>query len=559
MNETAANLLWHRRYRGLVPAALRSVSDTGRALLIRPDEYEPRTYQVLTVEVGGDPAELGAVSVEKIRKFETIPDGRMMLGMTNDDLYIFREGRKTRFLAERGCSFADVALAPGPGWFVCGFSDPLSTHHSLAFGDANARLGWTRELDQPVNRVAIAGDGRVLAVGFPSGRTIALDNLRNPVWGFVHEEPVTGLALGESGAACVIGTEAGTLLAVNGEGALRWKVSVGLPVVGTATDDRARWVAAILSDGGSHALICLTETGAPLWEFDLEARPTGISLSPDGRYLLVSLATGVASLFQVDFTAVSAVPGLTRRPLALARAAASTGDLEAARVQYLAVLAAEPHDVETARELADLERILLCQYDEVARQQRASGNFEGALDVLDRALRVLPWDPALVAHRRDCCEEARAFWEAEAQEAMARYAWDAAERACGRVLQLDAGALHAREALAAIREHRAAALRTDGDTRAGAGDAAGAIACWQQAQKLEPRDDVAQRLRRMEAQRCVDQGIAHYEAQRMPEAVFQFRKALALDPHSEPAARYLGYAQGQAVDTQIADRFSRLE
>ena len=45
----------------------------------------------------------------------------------------------------------------------------------------------------------------------------------------------------------------------------------------------------------------------------------------------------------------------------------------------------------------------------------------------------------------------------------------------------------------------------------------------------------------------------------MPEAAFQLRKALALDADNETARKYLGYTGGAAGDTQVADRFARLE
>ena len=68
-----------------------------------------------------------------------------------------------------------------------------------------------------------------------------------------------------------------------------------------------------------------------------------------------------------------------------------------------------------------------------------------------------------------------------------------------------------------------------------------------------------ERLRDAEVGRCLQAGIRHYEAGQLPEAAFQLKKALALDPGNDEAERYLGYALGQTGDSQIADRFGRLE
>jgi tetratricopeptide (TPR) repeat protein len=99
----------------------------------------------------------------------------------------------------------------------------------------------------------------------------------------------------------------------------------------------------------------------------------------------------------------------------------------------------------------------------------------------------------------------------------------------------------------------------EGDQLEAFGDRDGAVALWHQAEALESSELLQARLRRAEVARCVAAGMAFYEAQRLPEATFQFRKALALDPHHEEALRYLGYSGGMGGDTGIADRFARLE
>src|SRR5687767_8566587 len=98
MSFSSVNLLWQKRFRGLMPVAQHAVADNGCTLLIRPDEMERRTYQVLSVDPDGNGTELSAISVERVYRFDAVADGRLVLGMTGDDVYVFRDGKKARFM-----------------------------------------------------------------------------------------------------------------------------------------------------------------------------------------------------------------------------------------------------------------------------------------------------------------------------------------------------------------------------------------------------------------------------------------------------------------------------
>jgi tetratricopeptide (TPR) repeat protein len=562
MSFSSVNLMWQKRMRGLMPISPRCVTDDGTAILIRPDEFESRTYQVLAVRPDGGAQELSAIAVETISKFVALPDGKLMLGMTNDDVYIFRDGRKTRFMPDQHVAYADVDLAPDSGWFICGFADSLYASHALALGDPNGRVGWTKDLRRPVNRVAITRDGRTMVAGFQDGRILALDQMRTTVWECVHEEPISALCLGATGGVCAAGTEHGTVLGIDGEGGFRWKCAVGLPIVAIATDAACRWTAALGADAAAGLLTCVTADGAPAWEYDFSSRPTGLALSPNGKYLLVSASDGSAWMFELDLAAGSAAGPikLGGRELEAARAAAESGDLTGARAALLALLGSAPHAVEAGGELVEIERRLVAEQREQARAFAEQGQPDEGMRLLDAAAEVAPWDAELFQERLAMRERAveAAVLRARMMEGD-RY-WDGAVRAWTEVLSFDPTRIDAREALLRIREVQAAQLLSAGDERQAAGDVLNAVALWQQAQNLYPSDELRDRLTRAEVDHCLAAGIAHYEAHRMPEAAFQFKKVLALDPGNEPAHKYLGYAEGMTGgDNLVADRFARLE
>jgi hypothetical protein len=562
MSLSFVNLLWQKhRMRGLMAATGRNVADDGRALLIRPDELETRTYQVLSLSPNGDCAEQSALSVETVHRFDVLVDGRVLLGMTDDDIYLFRDAKKIRFMGDKRVLYTDACLAPEAACFVCGFSDALLASHAVALGDTNGRVLWTKDLETPPNRVAIGSDGKAVALALQEGRILALDSRRATLWESAQPEPVTALAMPASGARCAGGTEEGAVFMLDEDGGFRWRAPVGLPVLAVATDGAAEWVAAVCSDGGTHLLACLGPDGRLVWEYELDARPSGVSLSPNGRHLLVTTALGSAALFEVDFSAAPRRLAGTGSPMEhdAARTAEEAGDLHGARQVLVAALAAAPHDVAAARRLHELDLRLLEQYRAEAQRHAEQGDLHAALDVLETAAALAPWNRPMFEQRVQYRAAAVDAAVRRAREQEAAHNWDAATDTWLEVLQLDPRRLEAREALLQVRKAEALELMRAGDERHAAGDPLQAVALWQQAERLDPTEALESRLRQAEVERAVAAGLAYYQEQRLPEAAFQFKKALALEPEHETAHRYLGYCKTGANDHLISDRFARLE
>jgi tetratricopeptide (TPR) repeat protein len=410
-------------------------------------------------------------------------------------------------------------------------------------------------------QVAITHDGRSLFVGLDNGRLLAFDNSRQLLWELGVSGPAAALAASGKGARVFAGLADGTVVAVGPDGLALWQAEVFLPVIALATDAAGKWVAALGTDGSNHTLTVLGPEGEVVWEHRLEGKPTGVSLSPNGRYLLVTLASGHASQFEADFSRAAATAPVSRRDrdLAAAREAAERGDLVTAHTRLRELAAQTPHDLEVAEEWLTARNALLAGERQAASELAASGQHAEALARLNAAGELDPWSEGLFQHRREIRQAALESASTCASMCEAQGDWDGAAAAWRDALALDPAAINARRELRRVLERQALALTLAGDTQSQAGDALKAVELWRQAQTLAPTPELEERLRHAEVERCVRAGITYYEEQRLPEAVFQLRKALALEPGHEQAARYLGYAQGQTNNAQVANRFAHLE
>jgi tetratricopeptide (TPR) repeat protein len=563
------NLLWQKRFRGLLPLAAGALADDGSLTFIRPDELEARTYQIVVADTGGRLEIRGTISVETVAKMALVPEGASLIGATDDDLYLFREGRKTRLMPGRRLTYDDLALARDGLRFAVAFADMMFAAHTVALCDMSGKIAWTKDLDVPVTRVAISGGGRHLVVGSEPGRVFAFDAGRTLLYESLLERPVAALGMSQEGARCVVGAADGSLAGLDEEGGILWRASVGMPVIEAALSGDAAYAFAVAGDASGGLVVGVAsagsgaEPGTPVWEHELESRPTGVAVSPNGRYLAVSLADGRLLTFALEPETATGRrgDGLAGRLGALsgldaARAAWESGEREKARAMARKLLETAPADVGACEALiaweAELVGVVLAEADALA----AEGDPCAAIARLGDAEAIDPADTRIAAARAALTARAlallgeRASACADPEEAID--AWQA-------VLALDFKNLEARSRLGEAHARSAERLVTEGEARAGAGDSAGALTLWRRAHELAPTDELGGRIRAAEVAQIVADGRRLYDAHRYPEAAFQFQKALALDPEHEEARRYLGYARGLSTDTGVSGRFQRLE
>src|SRR5207249_4596024 len=146
-----------------------------------------------------------------------------------------------------------------------------------ALCELSGKTAWRKDLDFALARVAVAPVGRRLVVGGEQGTVTAFDTARALLWEAFLEEGVAALALAASGERCLVGGASGAVTALDG-GSAAWQVDVGPPIVALAVSDAGDLIGVAAGDAAGGTLLLLERDGASAWEYDLEARPTGVCL-----------------------------------------------------------------------------------------------------------------------------------------------------------------------------------------------------------------------------------------------------------------------------------------
>lgn len=547
-------LLFQKRFRGLLPLSPHAASDDGSVTFVRPDELEARAYQVARAQGDGRVTVLSSFSVEKVRALAMAADGVTLLGATDDDAYLFRDGRKSRLMPGRRLSYSAVALDAGGARFAVAFADMMFSTHTIALGDTGGKIAWTRELPLTLTAVALDGEGRHLAVGSQEGRLRVLNASRELLFEHAIDEPITAIALAGNGTPVIVGTSAGTLASIEADGGRAWALSVGRPIVAVAVDAGGALAAAVAAEDADGVLAVVDATGDLLWEHALDARPVGLSLSPDGSHLALSLSDGRLLLFSLGHASGVTLAG--GAPLfAPARAAWESGDRDEARALARRALAADPADLDACDALIAWEAELVAEHVARAEALAVAGD-PAALAELEAAAGIDATDARLIdARPRIHARLAEAlFGEADAapEPETACAAWEA-------VLRVDFKHREARRRLGEARSAARDALIATGEASADAGEVAAALDALRRARELGADEALSARIRGLEVLHLVAEGRRLYDARRYPEAIFQLQKALSLEPGHEEARRYLEYARGLSADSSVSARFQKLE
>lgn len=559
------NLIWERRLRGAYPASRYALNEEGTLALAVPRPLEARTYDLTHLRLDGGVEVRTGFAVETLVKLEATPQAENLIGMTSDDIYVFRTGSKSRFLGERRVSFVDAALSPDGQHLAAAFSDMSGESYAVAYGEIGGRVLWTEDVDAALTAAAISPDGGRIAFGGENGTLWLIDSARRSLWEFVQEEPVRALACSLEGEFTAYGTAEGTIGLIDADGLRRWEVRLSGEIAALALTAAGNLcVALVHAESGTH-LTCLTGPGQVGWEYDAEKRLTGLALSPEGRYLAVSARDGTLAVYEIVPGEGDVVIG-ARDTLFDARAQAAelaeAGDLESAYRTLTAALEAKPTDVGLCEDLiARREEWLRTRFAE-ATSQFESGDFAAAAATLEAMQRLeLPGADAVALLEKARLERGKQLL-AEARDYETAGDLEAADRALRDAVAGAPFLLEARRDLGALRARQAAETDAEAERLLADGDLEAGVAALERAQAMAPTPERAARLVRAQTAREYAAGMASYSEKRYREAIFQFKKVLARDPDHAEAKRYLGYAQKFVQDStgdSTSDRFQFLE
>lgn len=556
---TNVDLLWQRKARGVSPLGRYALTDDGLLVASVPDELEPRTRHIARFDTSGRSQIVETYTVETLRKTEIGMSGTVFAGITDDDLYLFQSGRKSRFLPDRRASYTDLALGGEGQRFGAALCDMLLSGNAIALGDISGRVLWTKDIAFAVTRIAVDREAAHLAIAGEAGDLLLLDAARNTLISHRQEAPLTAVAT--LGPERTVFAGGGGVGAVDPEGHLLWFTPIPGDLFEIALDAAGRTIAVLIrQDEGTGRLVFLSTDGLPTWDLDFdESRPTGLSLSPDGRNAAVSLRDGTLAVYRLEY-GERLHAAAAEQVLAEAQAARDGGSLRQAADLLRARLQAVPTDTLAGDALRDVLRLLRERSLAAAETAEAVGDFAAADAHLSEIITTAPLDADAVARRA----AVRARWAERAREAgVAALAQDCGAEAEARFLEaIEADPLdnRARAALAEARSSASAEALARGRELLQSGQFSEAIAALAEAQAHGASGpDVADLLKQARVGEALALGNQLYADRQYAAALFQFKKALRLDPANVDAAQKVSYAQNFLQDTQLNDRFTRLE
>ncbi len=597
-----SSLILERRIRGHLPVTRFSVSADGSVMLATPDKDQSRLYHLGMMSHTGDWGEISDFSVEKLAAWDISASGDTFIAATDDVLYVFRGGQKTRLLTDRRDSYLAASITADGESFAVASSDLLQSAYGVTLASTDGTGVRTKDLQLTLTCAQISPDGSCVAAGSEEGVVVLLSSDRQVIWEFDAGEPISTVCIPSSSGPVIVGTRSGTLMAIE-EAEKKWEAGGDGPVTAcTATLDGRLVVAARNAvgaclvppcapanavgaclvppggddhvpdgsvdraaqgtplqppgDGDMHAVECLSDDGRPLAEFTAPSAVTSVACSDDGRYVAVSCRDGSLLVFEIQGRSSRMADAQRASDLyANALAMAERGDLDDAVPALVRTLELDPRNADAAGKLAETAHSLVRESLSLADESLARNDRAEAARRIETAWGNCVYAPDLAGEVVGARKKA--------VQGMLRCARDAeVEDALGILsvlLRLDATNAEARELLGRLEDEVTDRLLREADGALTSGHASEAVRLLEQAYDRAPSDAVREKLSRARCDEALAEGLAFYEVGRYPQAIAQFRKVLGIDPANAEAQKHLDYAEKLAQDDALSDRFTRLE
>ncbi|MBC7526855.1 MAG: PQQ-binding-like beta-propeller repeat protein [Chthonomonadaceae bacterium] len=574
MNIRTVNLIWEKRVRGSYAVAPYAVTNEGMVARALPRPLEARTFDLSYVLPDESVEAKVGFSVETLLKLDVTSRADSFLGLTADDLYLFHDGKKERFLHDKRILFSDAALSGNGKALICGFSDMAGGSHAIAFGEINGHLAWTKDVDAAtVTAVTISGDGLYAAYGTDTGRVISLSSKMREAWTFeVEEKQISALASSENGFKVAYGTQKGAVGVIRENGGKSWSLELDRPVTSVAINGDGTLTAGVVSllpvEGETQErsrLVLITE-GRIGWEHLFEKPIARVALSPSGGYLVVSGRDGTTTLFEVVSSANNGLSDFMSHPadsrekeLAMVDVFSAQGKDSTAYMVLEAQTKYLQTNLEIARRAFKMREDLLTRYSVEIRQALDAEDTLKAILQLREALLVAPHDEALCRLRTEVIQVRVTQLIAIADEDTT----SEPESFLKEAIELDPYNFPLRERLISVLTQKALAFDARAEAFLQKGETERGVTELERAQSVEPTAERATRLEHARTAQEFALGMEYYGDKDYTQAVFQFRKVLGRDPDHAEAKRHLQYAQkfqqDVSADNSLSNRFSMLE
>lgn len=549
-------LLSQRKARGTYAVHPNAIGDDASLTAAVPDDYEVRVLHFTQHCSAERPTIVDTVSVETLRSLQLSPDGSVGIGITDDDFYIFNHGRKTRFLTDRRLAYHSVALASN-GRFAYVASDLLMHGYAVGLGDSSNRLIWTKDLQQPTELVAIAPNGKFIAVAGTAGELNVFTDTRDlvltthtglfPSHVCIDNEAIIGIVgrdmLDNQVKAKVIDASGEYKLVVNIDGE-----PAGIAVLGGG--DVVAVPTIVDARSGKVQFVGHDESAAG-WDFPIDSgAPTAITLSPSGAFLGVSTRDGTIYRFEVDSFAKTAVSDTLA--LEAFRSKLGTGDVANAVNDFCSNWV-KNQSVEFGRVAYDAANELAGVLENMSIQQ-----FEAALThMTSQAIKVIAPDIFMDVIRSATTHQLRHTLSIETATIAERLG--VLRSILGITGLVIVGPEVANEVQAYIRLVGKQVLKEmSADIAFGNLDSAARIA--DEASRAGLVDEAVQELQtKINLERTLQDANARYDAKDFSGALFGYRKVMKWLPDNREIRARIQFAEAMVSDSGLQDRFSRLE
>lgn len=158
-----------------------------------------------------------------------------------------------------------------------------------------------------IKAIAISQDGSKMVIGSFSPAITLLDNKGTPLWIFMADNGVTGVAISRDGEYVVGNSKTSIYFLRDGE--LRWRYRANESISAASMDGEGRYVVA----AGREHLYLFDADGKILWTLDAEG-PEKVSMSRDGEYIafntgdkLVFMGGGGEKLWVQNISSISSI------------------------------------------------------------------------------------------------------------------------------------------------------------------------------------------------------------------------------------------------------------